>query len=225
VQLGYLVAAFSVQGYRPRDEQIYIIFNEPGRLLGRFALHEDRTLFLFVFTVGEDSAPLDLPGQKALLRARYGDGRWECSRILDELDHVQDFYFDRVSQIRMNAWSKGRVALVGDAAFCVSLMAGQGAALGMTAAYVLAGELAKAQGRHDEAFRTYEALLRGFITTKQSGAVRFSAVFAPKSRSGLVIRNQLIKTSAIPGVAKLAFGREITDTLRLPQYSWPALFA
>jgi 2-polyprenyl-6-methoxyphenol hydroxylase-like FAD-dependent oxidoreductase len=99
VQLGYLVAAFEVQGYRPRDEQIYIIFNEPGRLLGRFALHEDRTLFLFVFTAGEDSAPLDLPGQKALLRARYGDGRWECSRILDELDHVQDFYFDRVSQI------------------------------------------------------------------------------------------------------------------------------
>jgi 2-polyprenyl-6-methoxyphenol hydroxylase-like FAD-dependent oxidoreductase len=224
VQLGYLVAAFEVQGYRPRDEQIYIIFNEPGRLLGRFALHEDRTLFLFVFTAGEDSAPLDLPGQKALLRARYGDGRWECSRILDELDHVQDFYFDRVSQIRMNAWSKGRVALVGDAAFCVSLMAGQGAALGMTAAYVLAGELAKA-GRQDEAFANYEALLRGFIASKQSGAARFSAAFAPKTRSGLFLRNQVIKASAIPGVARFAFAREITDTLRLPQYSWAAAFA
>jgi 2-polyprenyl-6-methoxyphenol hydroxylase-like FAD-dependent oxidoreductase len=224
VQLGYLVAAFEVQGYSPRDEQIYIIFNEPGRLLGRFALHEDRTLFLFVFTAGEDSAPLDLPGQKALLRARYGDGRWECSRILDELDHVQDFYFDRVSQIRMNAWSKGRVALVGDAAFCVSLMAGQGAALGMTAAYVLAGELAKA-GRQDEAFANYEALLRGFIASKQSGAARFSAAFAPKTRSGLFLRNQVIKASAIPGVARFAFAREITDTLRLPQYSWAVAFA
>jgi 2-polyprenyl-6-methoxyphenol hydroxylase-like FAD-dependent oxidoreductase len=224
VQLGYLVAAFEVQGYSPRDEQIYIIFNEPGRLLGRFALHEDRTLFLFVFTAGEDSAPLDLPGQKALLRARYGDGRWECSRILDELDHVQDFYFDRVSQIRMNAWSKGRVALVGDAAFCVSLMAGQGAALGMTAAYVLAGELAKA-GRQDEAFANYEALLRGFIASKQSGAARFSAAFAPKTRSGLFLRNQVIKASAILGVARFAFAREITDTLRLPQYSWAAAFA
>jgi 2-polyprenyl-6-methoxyphenol hydroxylase-like FAD-dependent oxidoreductase len=221
VQLGYLVAAFEVQGYRPRDDQVYIIFNEPGRMLGRFALHEDRTLFLFVFTAGESSAPLDLPGQKALLRARYGDGQWECPRILDELDRATDFYFDRVSQIRMKAWSKGRVALVGDAAFCVSLMAGQGAALGMTAAYVLAGELAKAE-RQDEAFAKYEALLRGFIASKQSGAARFSAAFAPKTRSGLFLRNQVIKASAIPGIAKFAFARAITDTLRLPQYSWAA---
>jgi 2-polyprenyl-6-methoxyphenol hydroxylase-like FAD-dependent oxidoreductase len=224
VPLGYLVAAFEVQGYRPRDEQVYIIFNEPGRMLGRFALHEDRTLFLFVFTAGEDSAPLDLPGQKALLRARYGDRQWECPRILDELDHAQDLYFDRVSQIRMNAWSKSRVALVGDAAFCVSLMAGQGAALGMTAAYVLAGELAKA-GRRGEAFANYESLLRGFIASKQSGAARFSAAFAPKTRSGLFLRNQVVKASAIPGVAKFAFAREITDTLRLPQYSWTSPFA
>jgi 2-polyprenyl-6-methoxyphenol hydroxylase-like FAD-dependent oxidoreductase len=180
---------------------------------------------LFVFAAGAGSVPATLTEQKALLRAWYGDRQWECSRIVDELDRAQDLYFDRVSQIRMNAWSKGRVALVGDAAFCVSLMAGQGAALGMTAAYVLAGELAKARGRQDEAFRTYEALLRGFITSKQSGAVRFSAVFAPKTRSGLFLRNLVIKASAIPGVAKLAFGREITDTLRLPQYSWPALFA
>jgi 2-polyprenyl-6-methoxyphenol hydroxylase-like FAD-dependent oxidoreductase len=222
VQLGYLVAAFEAVGYRPRDEQVYIIFNEPGRMLGRFALHGDRTLFLFVFTVGERSAPPDLPGQKALLHARYCDGQWECPRILDELDHAQDLYFDRVSQIKMNAWSKGRVALVGDAAFCVSLMAGQGSAIGMTAAYVLAGELAKAQ-RQDEAFRTYEALLRGFITSKQSGAARFSTAFAPKTWSGLFLRNQVIKASAIPGVAKFAFGREITDTLRLPHYFWPAL--
>jgi 2-polyprenyl-6-methoxyphenol hydroxylase-like FAD-dependent oxidoreductase len=225
VPLGYLVAAFEALGYRPRDEQVYIIFNEPGRMLGRFALHGDRTLFLFVFTAGEGSAPLDLPGQKSLLRTRYGHGQWECPRILDELDRVQDLYFDRVSQIRMNAWSKGRVALVGDAAFCVSLMAGQGAALGMTAAYILAGELAKAQGRQNEAFRTYEALLRDFIASKQSGAARFSAAFAPKTRSGLFFRNQVIKASAIPGVAKFGFGRQIADTLRLPQYSWPVPFA
>jgi 2-polyprenyl-6-methoxyphenol hydroxylase-like FAD-dependent oxidoreductase len=199
VQFGYQVAAFEVVGYRPRNEQVYIIFNEPGRMLGRFALHEDRTLFLFVFTSGEGSARTDLPGQKALLRARYGDGQWECPRILDELDHTKDLYFDRVSQIRMNTWSKGRVALVGDAAFCVSLMAGQGSALGMTAAYVLAGELAKAQGRQDEAFRTYEALLRAFIASKQSGAAHLSAAFAPKTRLGLFLRNQVIKSVRYSG--------------------------
>ena len=52
----------------------------------------------------------------------------------------------------------------------------------MTAAYVLAGELAKANGRHEEAFGNYEALLHNYIGSKQKGAERFSAVFAPKTR-------------------------------------------
>lgn len=74
-----------------------------------------------------------------MLHRRFGDGKWECARIVDELDGTQHLYFDRVSQIRMQTWSQGRVALVGDAVFCVSMMAGQGSTLAMTAAYVLAG--------------------------------------------------------------------------------------
>ena len=157
-----------------------------------------------------------------MLRDRFGDGKWECPRILDELDRTQDLYFDRVSQIKMKSWSKGRVALVGDAAFCVSLMAGQGSALAMTSAYVLAGELAKAGGRHEEAFSNYEELLRAYIDTKQQGAERFAGAFAPKTRWGLFLRNQVIKAFAIPGLARLAFGRDIIDTLQLPNYGWPA---
>ena len=85
-----------------------------------------------------------MAAQKALLNAKFGDAGWECPQILAALDESDDLYFDRVSQIRMDAWSKGRVALVGDAAFCVSLLAGQGSALAMAAAYVLAGELGRA---------------------------------------------------------------------------------
>ena len=48
-QLGYAVAAFEVGGYRPRDEDVYLMYGQPGRMLGRFTLHDDRTLFLFVF--------------------------------------------------------------------------------------------------------------------------------------------------------------------------------
>src|SRR5262249_4837382 len=134
--LGYRVAAFEVRGYRPRDEEVYVLYCAPGRMLGRFALHDDRTLFLFVFAADPAAFPanLDLSAQKAILRARFGDGVWECASILSELDRSPDLYFDRVSQIRMDRWSRGRVALVGDAAFCVSLMAGQGSALAMTAA-------------------------------------------------------------------------------------------
>jgi 2-polyprenyl-6-methoxyphenol hydroxylase-like FAD-dependent oxidoreductase len=223
-QLGYVAAAFEVRGYRPRDEDVYVIYGEPGRMLARFALHDDRTLFLFVFAAEARLPEMrDLPAQKAMLHERFGGGRWECPCILDALDRTPDLYFDRVSQIRMQSWSKGRVALVGDAAFCVSLTAGQGSALAMTAAYVLAGELANASGRHDDAFRKYEELLRAFISSKQQGAARFAAAFAPKTRLGLFLRNQVIRAFVIPGLARLAFGRDIVDTLRLPDYRWPAL--
>src|SRR5262249_33890714 len=142
--LGYAVAAFEVEGYRPRDEDIYVMYGRPGRMLGRFTLHNDKTLFLFVFATDKDILPDTLDRQKELLRTLYGEGRWECPRILEALDGCRDLYFDRVSQIHMPSWSRGRIVLVGDAAFCLSLLAGQGSALAMTAAYVLAGELVKA---------------------------------------------------------------------------------
>lgn len=100
-------------------------------------------------------------------------------------------------------------------------MAGQGSALAITAAYVMAGELIKASGRHEEAFRNYEALLRGYIGSKQKGAKRFSSAFAPRTRWGLFMRDQVIKTSAVPGLARLAFGRDTIDKLPLPDYRWP----
>jgi 2-polyprenyl-6-methoxyphenol hydroxylase-like FAD-dependent oxidoreductase len=223
-QLGYLVAAFEVRGYRPRDEDVYVIYSKPGRMLGRFALQKDRTLFLFVFTETRRLSPLvDLSARKAILRERFDDGTWECPHILGELDHTNELYFDRVSQIKMDRWSKGRVALVGDAAFCASLMAGQGSALAMTAAYVLAGELAKAKGNHDQAFNKYQNLLQTFITSKQRGAERFANAFAPRTQWGLFLRNLVIRTLTIPGLARLTFGRDITDTMVLPEYHWPAL--
>ena len=108
-------------------------------------------------------------------------------------------------------------------AFCVFLMAGQGAALAMTAAYVLAGELDKAKGDYDQAFVKYEEVLRSFIGAKQTGGERFAAAFAPKTQWGLLFRNQVIRMLRIPGLGRLAFGRDITDTLALPDYSWTAL--
>jgi 2-polyprenyl-6-methoxyphenol hydroxylase-like FAD-dependent oxidoreductase len=219
-QLGYNVAAFEASGYRPHDESRYVMYNQPGRMVGRFALRDDRTLFLFVFEAGASDPPaqLKLPAQKAILRETYAEGHWECRPILDELDRAGDLYFDRVSQIKMASWSRGRIGLIGDAAFCVSLAAGQGAALAMTAAYVLAGELARACGRHEEAFAEYEKLLRAYIETKQRGAERFSVALAPRTRTGLFLRNQVIKAAAIPGLARLTFGADIIDRLQLPDY-------
>lgn len=221
-QLGYLVAAFETTGYRPRDDGVYVMFSDPGRMVGRVTLRDDRTLFLFVFAI--DSAELrnlsELSEQKAILRARFGDKAWECPRILGVLDRTNDLYFDRVSQIRMPKWSQGRIALVGDAACCVSLVAGQGTALAMTGAYVLAGELAKSSGRYVEGFANDERVLRAFMDAKQRGAERFAGAFAPKSRWGLILRNQIVNAAAFPSFARIAFGRSIVDSLQLPEYSW-----
>ena len=221
--LGYTVAAFEAPGYRPRDEGIYIIHNKPGCMLARFALRDDWSLFLFVLADDpSDPAPAhhDIAAQKAMLHRRYDGAGWESLRILDELDRTDDLYFDRVSQIHMPAWSRGRIALVGDAAFCASLMAGQGSALAMTAAYVLAGELARAGQAHEEAFQRYERLLRPYIATKQRGAKSFSSAFAPRTALGLRFRNLVIGATKIPGLARWAFGRDIIDRLELPDYGW-----
>ena len=220
--LGYAVAAFEASGYRPRDEDVYLMYGEPGRMLGRFTLHDDRTLFLFVFAAITD-LPATLEAQKKLLRDLYGRGGWECTKILYELDRADELYFDSVSQIKMQNWSRGRVALVGDAAFCVSLLAGQGSALAMIAAYVLAGELNASQGHYERAFASYEARLRSYIGAKQRGAERFAGAFAPRTRAGLYFRNMVVKAFAIPGLARLAVGRDIADRIELPDYQARAL--
>ena len=85
------------------------------------------------------------------------------------------------------------------------------------------GEMAPLGNFYAPAFAAYEKLLREYIGTKQQGAERFASAFAPKTRWGLSFRNQVIKMLTIPGVARLTFGRDITDTLALPQYRWPAL--
>jgi 2-polyprenyl-6-methoxyphenol hydroxylase-like FAD-dependent oxidoreductase len=92
----------------------------------------------------------------------------------------------------------------------------------MISAYVLAGELAAAGGRYQQAFSNYEARLRPFIETKQRGAERFAGAFAPKTPWGLSFRNQVIRAFAIPGLARLAVGREIIDNLPLPEYDLPS---
>jgi 2-polyprenyl-6-methoxyphenol hydroxylase-like FAD-dependent oxidoreductase len=216
--LGLKVAAFTVAGYRPRDEVAYVMHTELGRQVGRFAMRSDHTMFIFIFADGP-SLPTGPSEQKRLLRERFADSRWECPQILASLDGTDDFYLDRVSQIRMNRWTKGRVALVGDAAFCVSLLAGQGSALAMTAAYILAGELKRANGNHEVAFSRYQDRLGAFVASKQTAAVRFAPFFAPRSRFGMFFRNQVMKLMAIPFVSDLAVGREIRDQIDLPSYA------
>lgn len=216
--IGLKVAAVTLPGYRPRDELVYVLHSELGQQVGRFSMRDDQTMFLFTFRDPDPRIPEDLAGQKALLRERFGSSGWECPDILAGLERADSIYLDRVSQIHMESWAKGRVALVGDAAFCVSLLGGQGSALAMVAAYVLAGELERANGDHTVAFEKYHDLLGSFIARKQKAAVSFAPFFAPDSRLGIFFRNQVMKLMAIPFVSELAVGRELRDSIELPDY-------
>ena len=221
--LGYKVAAFEVPGYKPRDELVYVMYTEVGQQVGRFAMRGDRTMFLFIFADQEpDGTVGNIQSQKALLRKRFGNSGWECDQILDALDSTNDLYFDRVSQIQMGAqtgsWTRGRVTLLGDAAFCVSLLAGQGSALAMVGAYILAGELHRAGSDYAAALARYQDRYESFVLEKQKGALRFAGVFAPKSKFSMFIRNQVMNLLKIPLIADLAAGRELADKLTLPNY-------
>ena len=220
--LGFKVAAFVVDGYQPRDELVYVMYTEVGQQAARFTMRDNQTMFHFTFADANVDGPRDAEGQKAQLRKRFENSGWECPQILSTLDSTDDFYFDRVSQIRMapeqGLWSRGRVTLVGDSAFCVSLLGGQGSALAMIAAYILAGELSRCKGDYATAFARYQNLFGPFVQKKQDAALRFASSFAPKSKFALYLRNQIFNLMAIPWIANLALGSGLADKIDLPNY-------
>ena len=165
--------------------------------------------------------PLNATERKAVLHQVFADAGWECPQILHAMDQISDVYYDRVSQIRMDGWSKGRVMLIGDAAACVSLLAGEGAGLAMTEAYVLAGELNRAGQDYQAAYRRYEQLLRPFVEGKQKSARYFASAFVPKTWVGVWLRNQATKLMAFPPLAHYFLVRQMRDDFDLPNYDVP----
>jgi len=222
--LGFHVAAFTTTDYQPRDELVYVSCAAPKRSIARFALRNGQTLFLLIFRdqlLSSRPEPHPQPNHdpRPILRNVYADFGWEAPDILARLDDTDDLYFDRVSQIRMDRWTSGRVALVGDAAACVSLLAGEGTGLGMTEAYILAGELHRAQGDHAAAFRAYENKLQPELARKQKSAPRLAGFFAPKNALGCILRNIGTNATSLPILGKLLLNRLIRDNITLPDYT------
>lgn len=218
--LGYYAASFAVDDYPHQDPHVFVSYSTPGRQVTRYTLRDGRTAFLFVFAAGEklSISHTNVQAQKKALKDEFAGVGWECPEMLRRLDDITEIYFDAVSQIHMEKWSRNRSTLLGDACACPSLLAGQGSALAMAEAYVLAGELKLADGDHKVAFANYERTLHPVIESKQRAAQKFAKSFAPKTQAGIFLRNQVTRLMSIPLVADLAMGNMFKDSLSLPQY-------
>lgn len=216
--LGFEVAAFEARGYRPRDELVYVSYSTPGKQIARFSLHDDSTLVLMVLASDANRVYRSEAEKRERLHQSFRHTGWESDAILDAMDRSSDLYFDRVSQIQMDRWTKDRVALIGDAASCPSLLAGQGSALAIIQAYVLAGELASGWPDFGKAGRRYEELLQSFLRKKQSAAERFASSFAPKTQFGIWTRTMVTRLMRFRPIANWVLGRSLADHICLPDY-------
>ncbi|MGY6654790.1 FAD-dependent monooxygenase [Amycolatopsis sp. TRM77291] len=162
---------------------------------------------------------LRLPAQQEFLRRHYVDAGWETPRVLDGLGGSPDYFFESVGQIRLEHWSRGRIAVVGDAAYCASPLSGMGTSLALVGAYVLAGELGRHAG-HVDAFRSYEAIMRPYVDQAQKVPWIAPRLAAPKSRAGIGLLHALAGLAAGPRVGRFAarFTNPPSDAIELPRY-------
>ncbi|WP_370950130.1 FAD-dependent monooxygenase [Amycolatopsis sp. cg5] len=166
--LGLVLAFYSMPNEFGLDRWLYD-HQEAERSAGLRPIQDaTRAMAMFSFAAADfDVDYRDVDAQKRLLRERMDGVGWLAPRMLAHLDDAPDFYLDQVAQVKMERWSSGRVALLGDAAFSSSPMSGQGTGLALVGAYLLAGELAAAGWDPEVAFAAYEGRMRSFVDANQ----------------------------------------------------------
>ena len=102
-----------------------------------------------------------------------------------------------VAQVVVPRWTRGRVALIGDACQAVSLLAGQGAALAVGGAYVLGEHLATAESI-ETALARYEHVWSPVIAEKQQVARRGTEWFLPRTANQLWARRVMLAAGSLP---------------------------
>lgn len=216
--LGYHVAGWDVPNHLGLGRES-LMYNVPGMLASVGGDHRDPAQAATMFVFASESLDYDRRDpeqQKKLLADAYAGVGWEVPTLLGFLGAAPEFYFDSISRVDVERWSDGRVALVGDAA-CGVTLGGMGTGTAVVAAYVLAGELAAADGDHTVAFARYEQTLRGYAKRCQKGGDRTGAFLAPRTRMGMRIRNRLLGSRLLLN-AMLKEGRKVTGDLALRDY-------
>ncbi|MEU6072842.1 FAD-dependent oxidoreductase [Micromonospora sp. NPDC047074] len=204
VDLPYLVGAFPLaHPVAGVPESSATTFIGPGRTAALVNLGPQRSSAFFTYRCPDPVADLGR-GPVDALGAAFGD---LGGGVPDALRHLEKdpagAYFDAVSQVVMPQWSTGRVVLLGDAAWCVTLFAGHGAALALAGADQLGAALARHGDDIPAALTGWEAALRPEATKRQALARRGMLQYAPPSRFHVWMSDLTIRAITLPGIRGL----------------------
>jgi 2-polyprenyl-6-methoxyphenol hydroxylase-like FAD-dependent oxidoreductase len=196
--LGFHTAAF--QFHDPVVEEAtrhrVCLTDTPQRQMGIYGLGGGRVVTFTVHRTPDPTLPADA---RAAVREEYGSLGWLVPRALAACPPPSEVFYDQVAQIEVPRWSRGRVTLLGDACAAVSLLAGQGASLGVGGAYVLAEELAAAP-TIEAGLDRYERTWRPITTDRQEAGRRAARWFLPDSQRRVRLRRAALKLSRLPGL-------------------------
>ncbi len=219
-----LTIAYFTIPRRADDDRLWRWYNAPG---GRsISLRPDRhgtaRAMLSVQQPPGGEQDWDVARQKAWLRERFADAGWQSDRVVAGMETTDDFYFDVLRQVRMPRWSKGRVVLTGDAAWCATPIAGYGTTLAITGAYVLAQELIRFADV-EPALTAYEATMRPMVEDAQGVPKIAPRLANPHSRLGIRLLHGALSVASRPavrGVTGKLFGGRSKD-VDLARYDAP----
>ena len=216
---GYYTSSYTIDDFS-LGNHTFSMYNVPYKQVAVYSNSGNKTTTFFIFTSPEKlSYPYhDIGKQKQILKTEFENSGWMCPQLLSGIDSTTDFYFDSISQIKMDSWYKGRITLVGDAGYCPSLLSGKGSTLAMVGAYILAGELKQANGDYKAAFKQYEVIFKPFMDKKQKAAQFFAKSFVPKSNFGIWLRNVTFKLMSSSLFSKLFLNQFKDSELQLKEY-------
>ncbi|GAB3695560.1 FAD-dependent monooxygenase [Saccharopolyspora tripterygii] len=212
--LGFCFAGFTMPNNFGLSHEA-VLWNAPGRAAAVYGVQDSDFVHGFLNFLGPQP-PMELlrdpEAQRELVAAAFAEDGWEIPSMVKAMREADDLFFDTVSQIHLPAWSRGRVALVGDAAHAPSFLSGQGSSLALVGPYVLADALASTTD-HAEAFTAYEARSREFVELNQALVGEGDAALFPTTAEALERRNAGLRGLTDPPPAT---GRPEHSALTLP---------
>ncbi|ONI85191.1 FAD-dependent oxidoreductase [Saccharothrix sp. ALI-22-I] len=214
--LGYYVASWDLPNHLGVPFES-LSHNVPGRLVSTGGDQDGASAFVAFKSPRLHYDRRDVAQQHKLISDAFGGLGWETPRLLASLEDTTELYFDSISRVDVRPWSRGRVALVGDAA-CGATIGGMGAGTAIVGAYVLAGELAAADGDHEVAYRRYEDVMRGYAEGCQRGGDRAGKFLAPPSAFALRMRNGLLSNRFLLNLM-LKAGKDVSSKIDLHDYT------